>query len=105
MDLTKEFNADRRLVILRILAEDPEYTINDSMLQKGLRLFGHSVTSDWTRTHLRWLEEQGLIRIQELARPSGATSPLLLAILTERGLDAAIGRARVDGVARPRPRS
>jgi len=86
--------ADIRLVILRSLAELPAYRGNSSVLNTILDSYGHGVSRDNTKTELRWLQEQGLVTIDE----AGA---VLVATLTERGEDVAKGRARVDGVKRP----
>lgn len=89
-------SADRRLVILRILAEMPTYRANSSVLHTVLNEWGHEPSRDQVKTELRWLEEQQLISIDDVGE--GA---VLLAKLTERGADVAAGRARVDGVKRP----
>lgn len=87
---------DRRLVILRILAEMPTYRANSSVLHTVLNQWGHEPSRDQVKTELRWLEEQQLISLEDVG--DGA---VLLAKLTERGLDVQAGRARVDGVKRP----
>lgn len=89
--------ADIRLVILRLLAEDPGYSMNESVLQQGLGLLGHTVSRDRVRTEMRWLEEQRLITIAVVVG-------VLVAKLSARGADVASGAARVDGVKRPGPR-
>jgi hypothetical protein len=65
------------------------------VLASILDQFGHAVTRDQIKTELRWLEEQGLLAIDE-------AGSVLVATLNERGQDAAEGRAFVDGIARPR---
>ena len=90
-------NADRRLVILRILEEDDGYSLNESVIQSVLEALGHSVSRDRVRTELRWLEEQGLVTLKEVVSVQVAT-------LTSRGSDAATGRAVIPGVKRPRPK-
>jgi Fe2+ or Zn2+ uptake regulation protein len=85
-----------RLAILQALAEDQGYSHNQNILQMILGSIGHQVSSDRVRTELRWLEEQGLVTIEDV-------SGVLVAKITQRGLDAAQGSARIDGVARPRP--
>lgn len=87
---------DRRLVILRILAEMPTYRANSSVLHTVLNQWGHEPSRDLVKTELRWLEEQQLVTIDDI--DSGS---VLLARLTERGQDVAAGRTRVDGVKRP----
>lgn len=95
---TRNFSAhlteDRRLVLLRLLAELPVYRANSSVLNVALERFGHATTRDQVRTELRWLEEQGLVSVEDMG-------PVLVATATERGLDVARGRAVVPGVARP----
>jgi DNA-binding GntR family transcriptional regulator len=89
--------ADIRLVILRTLAEDLGYSMNESILQEVLSAFGHNVSRDRVRTELRWLEEQGLVTVNDVVG-------VLVARLTARGADVASGTARIDGIKRPRPR-
>lgn len=89
--------ADIRLVILRLLAEDPGYSMNESVLQQGVALLGHTVSRDRVRTEMRWLEEQGLLTVASVVG-------VLVGKLTPRGADVASGAARVDGVKRPGPR-
>jgi hypothetical protein len=86
---------DVRLVTLRILSEMPGYRANSSVIANLLDQFGHSVTRDQVKTELRWLEEQGLLTIED-------AGSVLVATLQERGQDVATGRAVVDGVAKPR---
>lgn len=85
---------DQRLVILRLLAELPAFTSNSSVLASLLGQFGHLMSRDQIKTEIRWLEEQGLLRVEQ-------TESVLIVTLTERGADVAAGRARVDGVKRP----
>lgn len=85
---------DRRLVVLRVLAEQVQYRANSSVLCHALNHFGHSVSRDQVRTDLAWLGEQQLVLIEDIG-------PVLVATLTERGQDVAAGRAIVPGVSRP----
>ena len=87
---------DQRLVLLRVLADQVQYMANSSVLTMALNHWGHALSRDQVKTELRWLEEQGLLAIEELAGDA-----VLLARLTERGVDVAAGRAVVPGVARP----
>lgn len=91
------FEADQRLVILRSLNEIHGYSANDSILNDVLFTFGHNISRDAVRTHIRWLEEQGLLTVQKIGERT------LVASITERGVDVASGKARVDGVKRPGP--
>lgn len=97
MSFTNIFVEDQRLVILRTLAEDRGYSMNESVLQQVLDMFGHRVSRDQVKAHLRWLEEMGLVTVEDACG-------VLVATLTSRGADVACGAAQVDGVKRPRPR-
>jgi Fe2+ or Zn2+ uptake regulation protein len=88
---------DLRLAVLQALEEDPDYSHNEQVIQRVLGALGHGVSADRMRTELRWLEEQGLVHLEDAAS-------LLVVRLSRRGEDVALGRARVDGVARVRPR-
>jgi hypothetical protein len=88
---------DMRLAMLRCMAEDAGYAINESILQSALEMFGHHASRDNVRTEMRWLEEQGLITIETVAG-------ILVAKLTGRGVDMAEGRCKIDGVKTPRPK-
>lgn len=92
----KLVQADRRLVILRILAEDAGYSHNEYVLREALKILGHSVGHDLMHTELAWLAEQGLVTVSDAAG-------IQVAALTARGLDVAKGTAVVPGVKRPEP--
>ncbi len=89
---------DRRLVILRALAEDHDYSLNDFVLKRALASLGHDVSRDMLRGDLTWLKDQRLLRVREM--DDGA---IWVAIATEDGVDVARGRPH-PGVARPAPR-
>ena len=48
---------DRRLVILRFLAEDADYAMNTSLLQTALEAVGHGVSREKVNADAAWLEE------------------------------------------------
>jgi len=96
MSYSEIITADMRLVILRVLEQDASYSHNEYVLQSALGGLGHTISADRLHTELRWLEEQQLITIDN-------SSGVFVAKLTNRGADAALGRARIDGIARPRP--
>lgn len=84
---------ERRLVILRLLAESG--VANDSVLAKGLDAWGLVSSRDQVRTSLAWLAEQGLV---ETASIEGR---YVRAEITERGAETARGIVAVPGVLRP----
>ena len=88
---------DARLVLLRVMYEMPNRRANSSVLCSILdEKFCHALELADVKRELRWLEEQQLVKIDDVS--NGA---VLVAKLTERGADVAAGRARVDGVKRP----
>lgn len=88
--------AHLRITLLRLLAEQPSYKANSSLLTDAADAVGFATTRDKVKTELAWMAEQGLVRMQELDR-------LVVATLTERGLDVAKGRATAPGVKTPAP--
>lgn len=85
-----------RLAVLQALQQVAGYETNETLLRRALEAAGHGVSHDKLRTELDWLTEQGLVT----QRTNGT---LVIAAITPRGEDAALGRARITGVARPRP--
>jgi hypothetical protein len=86
---------DLRLVLLLLLKEAGG-SANESVLQGGAASVGHPRASRTEiRTQLEWLRERGLVTHQWYDQK------LLVASLTERGLDTADGREHVEGVKKP----
>lgn len=96
MDYADHFNAHLRITMLRLLAGQADYRLNSSLLCDGCDAMGIAVSRDGIRTQLAWLAEQGLVTNADLDR-------LVIAKLTERGLDVALGKTRVPGVKPPSP--
>lgn len=86
----------RRLALLQLLAEAPEYEAGQDLLYMALPDQGLAASADQVAGELAWLAEQGLVSLAEIGR-------VRLARITARGLDVARGLAQVPGVARPRP--
>ena len=87
---------NRRCAFLRFLNEDPDYSVNTSILQTALAHIGHGVSRDTVNGDAAWLEEQGLVCREDL-------EGIIVVKLTQRGADVAAGRAVVPGVKRPGP--
>lgn len=96
MSYSEIIERDRRLIILRALAEDGEYRANSSILQHVLARFGHDVSRAATHLLIGWLEGQALVTVERL-------ETVWVAKLTQAGLDVAKGREQREGVARPGP--
>ncbi len=86
--------ADRRLALLRLLAEAPGHTANSRILRDALDGCGHYVAHDVVLADLTWLSEQGLVELEPL-------DDVVVARITVRGGEVAAGRTTVPGVARP----
>ena len=91
---------DRRLVLLRILSEQPGYRLNSSNLHAGLHHLGIVAARDDVVTDVHWLRDQGLLVLDPVPEVEG----LYLCTLTMRGNDVAMGNTSVPGVSRPTPR-
>lgn len=89
---------DRRLVMLRILAEQPGYRTNSSIMHAGLQHLGILASRDDVRTDAHWLRDQALIQVEE------AAPGVEIYILGARGADVADGHCLVPGVSRPSPK-
>lgn len=87
---------NRRLEILRVLEQDPDYETNETILRSALAMCGLAASADQVRGDIAWLAEQNLVTERDV-------SGIHLAKITRRGIDAAQGLARVPGVARPEP--
>lgn len=97
MSLAKIHQEDRRLCILIILLQATGFSVNEVMMRELLsRAYGHLVGRDLLHTELAWLQEQGLLAVEDLAGT-------WLAKLSGRGADVANGAAVVPGVKRPEP--
>ncbi len=92
---------DQRLVMLRSLIEC-DYDANESILKDCLAVYGHRISRDLVRTHLLFLEEQDLVKINRIQ--TGAGTDFFVASITTRGVDVAEGHSVVAGVKKPSPR-
>lgn len=87
----------RRLSILKLLEQSPGYAANDSIVQTALKKFALIASRDQVKADLAWLREQGLVTTETIEH-------LVMATLTQRGLDVARGDAEVPGVKKPGPK-
>lgn len=85
-----------RITLLRLLNEQPDCTLNESILTDLSGSYGFAASRDRVRTELSWLREQGLVTVDDMGG-------LMVACLTSRGEDVAMARVIVPGVKRPRP--
>lgn len=91
------FDQDARLCILKALAGETNYRLNDSLLTAMLTEFAIDKGRPYVRNQLRWLEETA-DAVRTVERGS-----VLIAELTQSGLDHVERRTVLDGVKRPAP--
>jgi hypothetical protein len=84
-----------RLIILRALADEANYSHNDSLLTDIAKGYGIDRGRDFVRAEIRWLEGVAALTVQDM----GGT---LIVTATQRGVDHAQRRVVIDGVQRPR---
>ncbi len=84
-----------RLSILMALLNEPSFRMNDSEIRTVCAHFGNSMGSDECRGQLHWLDQQGLIAIDN-------HTGYVIAKLTSRGQDVAEGVITWPGVKRRR---
>lgn len=88
--------ADRRLFILRLLAEIGG-SGSESVLHDGLRAVGHrrGVTRDVVRDGLKFLQNCGCVTLEWYS------DTVMVATITKRGVDVSRGDVVVEGVKQP----
>lgn len=95
-DFARHLAEDARLVILRELASQRDGRLNSTILLQVLFSFGHNPSREWLFAQLEHLRERGAVTL-------GDAGSIVIATITEAGLDH-VGRRRwIEGVARPRP--
>lgn len=85
---------DARLVILKALAQEQNNTLNEAILTKVLETFGHTRSREWVRTQILKLQELGAVKTME-------AGTVVIASLTQSGLDHVERRSVISGIARP----
>lgn len=94
--LDEHLTQDARLVILKELTRQTAGSLNDTMLNRVLDVFGHHRSREWTRTQIRKMAELGAVSVTE-------AGSVLIASITRAGLDHVERRSIIDGIARPSP--
>ena len=95
-DYRKFVAEDVRRIVLDELARQPGWRLNDDLLLRVLESYGHNKSRDYIRAELDWLEKTRAVTLTEVGG-------IVIAELTERGLDHVERRKLIAGVARPKP--
>lgn len=98
--LNETFDKDRRLVLLRLLNEQDDYSLSAPLLTKAAQQLRHRVYPDVIEADLVMLDQHRLIKREELAM---GDAKMTIATLTKLGRDVAEGRPH-PLVARPSPK-
>lgn len=89
--------SEARLIMLREMADTPNFSLNESLAVPLLDQFGISKSREWIRQEFRYLGDLGAVSISQ-------AGSVMIATATARGLDHVHGRAVLEGVKRPSPR-
>jgi hypothetical protein len=96
-DYPDHYHANARLIILKALAEQTDYRLNDMILTSELQRFAINKGRGYLKNQLKWLEQEAsAVSITKLGTA-------VIAELTETGLDHVERRQVLEGVARPSP--
>jgi hypothetical protein len=87
---------DARLIILRELQSQSNYSLNDNLLQQTLEAFGIAKTREWVREELSYLE-----RVDAISK--SVIGSVVVATLRPKGLEHVERRILIEGVKRPSP--
>lgn len=91
---------DHRLVILRVLSEQTGYMLNSSQVHMGLQMLHIQCTRADLLANLRFLSDNGLVRMEPIENIEG----LYGVTLTFAGKEVVDGVQKVVGVSTPAPR-
>jgi hypothetical protein len=87
---------DARLIVLRELHAQANYSLNDNLLQQTLENFGIAKTREWVREELSYLAGVGAIS-------KVAIGSVVVATLLPKGVEHVERRYLIEGVKRPSP--
>lgn len=97
--LSERIREDRRLVVLKLLSEQPGYTMNSSVLVVALSHLGVVCTRPEVLDDIDLLQREGLVASNPIE-----VGNLVIVTLRQRGQAVVDGTLVVPGVARPSPR-
>ncbi len=86
---------DMRLIILKELAAMPDGRCNESILAEAVYACGHNPSRDVLRTQINKLGELGAAKVT-------AIGSILVAQITEAGVDHCLRRTKIEGIRQPR---
>lgn len=93
--LAQAIDEDVRLIILKELAAMPDGRSNETILAEAVYACGHNRSRDYLRTQLHKLAELGATR-------NTSIGSIVVAQITEAGVDHCLRRTRIEGIRQPR---
>jgi hypothetical protein len=94
MSMDRLIREEARLVILRVLEEQPDGRLNSALLQAALESFGITKSRDWVHDELNWLASMGAVTVI-------VAGSVRIATLTAKGSDHVSRRLVIEGIKRP----
>lgn len=89
------FDETVRLTLLKALASEADRRLNETMLMRTLEAFAFKRGKGYLRNQLRWLEQEaGAVKLHEIGS-------VIIAEITDAGVDHVDRRLLLDGVAAP----
>lgn len=85
-----------RLIILRALHDESNYSLNDSLLRDTLEGFGIAKSREWVREELRYLADVGAVSTRSIGS-------VVVATLLPKGVEHVERRILIEGVKRASP--
>lgn len=89
---------DQRLIVLQVMHEDRDYTVNNKIIGLALDQLGHGEPANKVLALLGWLADAEALTLHKI------NNQISVATLTNRGKEYALGKAQIDGIARPEPK-
>lgn len=87
---------EARLIMLRELHAQSNYSLSDSLLQPVLESFGIAKSRDWIREELNYLVDVGAVT-------TVTAGSVMVATLERKGVEHVERRLVIEGVKRPSP--
>lgn len=97
MSMDRIIKEEARLIMLRELAAQPNYSLNDALLAATLETFGINRARPWVREEVRYLDTVGAAKLTEVGSS-------LIATLTDKGREHVERRLVIEGIKRMGPR-
>ncbi len=96
MDYPERYTKDARLTILKALAEEHSYSLNEKILREALATFGFNRNRAWVRDQLKVMVDLDAVT----TRLAGS---VMIALITRAGLDHVNRHGIIEGISRPEP--